>query len=738
LVPTLPHRRARATGASLGLLVLALSPATRAAEPLTEAAAILALSSETAATSLPVRLSGVATASESDWEGKFFVQDATGGIFVDGAGRQPRVGDRVTITGVTLRGAFAPGVSQAHWTIAGPAPLPAAMPTTAERLVSGVEDGRRVEFTGLVRSAYYVPSRKLAVDVSLGGQRLHVFPKLPPDLNPESLVAASVRVRGTVAASFNVALHQLTAINVYVPTPDDFVVERTEPRPPFEQPLLPLGDIARYRPDLNRGERLHVRGIVTFHRPGVDLYLQDDTGGLHLECTQAIRLAPGDPVEATGFLNIVAHRPVLEDARLRRLNETPVALAPLAVPFAQLRTGAHARELVRLGGRLIGRAALPVYRENPAFAGVRTICTIQNADFTFTAECEHNAENAVLGAVALGSTVTATGIATLETGDDGQLRTLTLLQRTPDDLRVIESPSWFTPQRLALCIVAVLLLAGATIAWSATVSKKTAMLTFLLAEREKAQRDLQQAYDSLEQRVRERTEQLKGEMSARKSAEVEFKATLAERTRLARELHDTLEQALTGIALQLDTAAKLLARSPAEAERHLELARGFMRQSQVELRRSIWDLRSRELEQFDVAQALLHTSQQIARGTQLRVELETEGEPPPLPEILEENLLRIGQEALTNIVKHSGATLATIRLGFSAEAVTLAVKDNGSGLVPEKVAAPGDSHFGLLGMAERSKRLGGRFSVVGAPGEGTTVLVSLPLNGHHHGQPPLS
>src|SRR5581483_8704745 len=137
-----------------------------------------------------------------------------------------------------------------------------------------------------------------------------------------------------------------------------------------------------------------------------------------------------------------------------------------------------------------------------------------------------------------------------------------------------------------------------------------------------------------------------------------------------------------------------------------------------------------------VARALLHTSQQIARGTQLRVEVETDGETQPLPEIVEENLLRIGQEAMTNVVKHSGATLATIRLGFATETVTLAVKDNGSGLVPEKVAAQGDRHFGLLGMAERSKRLGGRFSVMGAPGEGTTITVSIPIGPHGH--PPLS
>ncbi len=706
----------------------------RADEVLTRAADILAQPSDVAAKHLSVTLAGVVTAAEPDWEGKFFFQDASGGVFVIGTDRQPTVGDRVRIEGVTNRGAFAPIVARARWTIEGSAPLPAARETTAERLIAGVEDGQRVEFAGTVRSVYFAPSRKLAVDVSFSGYRVHVFPKLPPQVNPESLVAARVRVRGTAAASFNATLHQLTSINVFVPTSDDFVVERPEVRPPFDKPVLPLAEIARYRPDVNEGGRIHVRGVVTFYRPGVDLFIQDETGGLHLESVQTMRLAPGDTIEAIGFLDIAGYRPVLQDARCRRLELPHAAIAPVAVPFAQLREGRHASELIELSGTLVGRTVRPVRHDLAGFIGLRTICTIQNADLTFTVECEHNPENTTLGAIALGSTVAATGVASIETGDDGQLKTLTLLQPAPTDLRVLASPSWFTPQRLLIGVIALLALSLAVIGWSVTVSKKNAMLSFLVAEREKAQRELQQAHDQLERRVQERSEQLKVEMTARKSAEVEFKATLTERTRLARELHDTLEQALTGIALQLDTTARLLSRSTADAERHLEMARGFMRQSQLELRRSIWDLRSRELEQFDVAKALLHTSEQIAQGTPLRVEIETEGESRALPEIVEENLLRIGQEALTNIVKHSGATLATIHLRFGEDAVTLTVKDNGSGFVPEKLALQNDKHFGLLGMSERSKRLGGRFSVMGAIGEGTTITVLVPLNrGGHPG-----
>jgi signal transduction histidine kinase len=270
-------------------------------------------------------------------------------------------------------------------------------------------------------------------------------------------------------------------------------------------------------------------------------------------------------------------------------------------------------------------------------------------------------------------------------------------------------------------------LLAAAAAWVLTVSKKNVMLKFLVEEREKAQRELQHAHDQLEVRVKERTEQLKNEMSVRKAAEVEFRAVLTERTRLARELHDTLEQAMTGIALQLDTADRLYQRNPAEAGPPLELARRFLAQSRLELRRSIWDLRSRELEQFDLTQALSIASAQIFTGSPIAATLDTSGDRRRLPETVEENLLRIAQEALTNVVKHSGATTVLISLAFLPDSVAMEIRDNGSGLVTERVLSHGDQHYGLLGMKERAKRIGGRLEVSGPPGEGTTVRVTVSL-----------
>src|SRR5689334_18130964 len=166
------------------------------------------------------------------------------------------------------------------------------------------------------------------------------------------------------------------------------------------------------------------------------------------------------------------------------------------------------------------------------------------------------------------------------------------------------------------------------------VSKRNAVLSDLICAREKAQAELQQAHDLLEERVKERTAQLKFQITARKESELQFKAVLSERTRLAQELHDTLEQTLTGIALQMDTATRLVDQTPEQAGHHLQLARSLLRQGQLDIRRSVWDLRSRALDQFDLPSILTASSRQLTDGTNVRVMVAPHGRVRPLPDII--------------------------------------------------------------------------------------------------------
>jgi signal transduction histidine kinase len=211
--------------------------------------------------------------------------------------------------------------------------------------------------------------------------------------------------------------------------------------------------------------------------------------------------------------------------------------------------------------------------------------------------------------------------------------------------------------------------------------------------------------------------------------ETQFSAVLAERNRLAREIHDTLAQGFAGISVQLELVARVLSVSTEKAQTHLDQARILVRNSLAEARRSVWDLRSQALESGSLPTALAETARQLTSGTPIQAQVQVNGAYRELPTQIENNLLRIGQEAITNAVKHSGAQHLRIELKFAARRVRLSVRDDGRGFSDgqTKPSATG-GHFGLVGMRERAAQISGKLSVESAPGEGTEISVDVPVN----------
>jgi signal transduction histidine kinase len=156
-------------------------------------------------------------------------------------------------------------------------------------------------------------------------------------------------------------------------------------------------------------------------------------------------------------------------------------------------------------------------------------------------------------------------------------------------------------------------------------------------------------------------------------------------------------------------------------------------QGQVDVRRSVWDLRSRALEQFDLPGALITSAKQLTNGTDIHIEVTAKGRVRPLSETIEENLLRIAQEAMTNVIKHSRATHADIEIDYGPQTVILRIKDNGRGFDCAKHSGPDEGHFGLLGISERAKRLGAALTMESASGKGTLLVVQVAVE-----QPPHS
>lgn len=206
-----------------------------------------------------------------------------------------------------------------------------------------------------------------------------------------------------------------------------------------------------------------------------------------------------------------------------------------------------------------------------------------------------------------------------------------------------------------------------------------------------------------------------------------FALVLEERARLAREIHDTLAQGFVGISAQLDAVAVTLNGHVDTARRHLDLARKMARHSLTEARRSVMDLRASALEGHDLPAALSQAARQWTAGSPVQVHVDVEGGTRPLPEEMEQHLLRIAQEAVANTVKHARANEVRIRLEMQNGKLRMCVTDDGQGFEQTDAFSEIGGHFGLLGMRERAERLGGELELHSTPGRGTEVEVKVPL-----------
>lgn len=205
--------------------------------------------------------------------------------------------------------------------------------------------------------------------------------------------------------------------------------------------------------------------------------------------------------------------------------------------------------------------------------------------------------------------------------------------------------------------------------------------------------------------------------------EAQFSAVLAERNRIAREIHDTLAQGFVAVSLQLELLGRMLPVSTESAQELLAQIRTSVKNSLSEARRSIWQLRSQASENQDLASKLSMVAAQTTSTTPVKVKFEVLGSYRPVPHTVENELLSIGQEAVTNAVRHARAHCIDINLSFEAKKLRLTIVDDGCGFTGQVNSFGPDGHFGLQGMRERAEQIEAELSVTSAPGQGTRVCV---------------
>jgi two-component system, NarL family, sensor kinase len=215
---------------------------------------------------------------------------------------------------------------------------------------------------------------------------------------------------------------------------------------------------------------------------------------------------------------------------------------------------------------------------------------------------------------------------------------------------------------------------------------------------------------------------------ARLHARAGLVATMEERARLARELHDSLAQTLTAVTLQLEAADALSERSPERARSTLREALRQTREALGETRRVVHDLRAGALLEKRLPQALRDLGASVSRTYGVRVLVTCTGAAERLTPHLETGLFRVAQETLSNAVRHAEPSVVRVRLAVGQDAVTLSIRDDGRGFDPEHPPERGgQSGFGLQGMRERVKLLGGTLKIESAPGIGTRIVASVPV-----------
>jgi signal transduction histidine kinase len=695
-------------------------------------AELLALTTDQLASGIHLSITGIVTAAESDWDGVFYVQDLTGGAVVkNNEAPQPVPGDLVEVSGVSHVGGYSAEIGTPHWKKLGTAPLPEAKPVSVERLVSGVEDGRRVEVSGVVRSAQPsdLVSSRLEVELSSGGYRFWAVPPRSTIADPNSLVGGTVRIRGT-AASFIQPSGGILTVKIFVPREPDFIMQEMPGSAASRLRIISLSSVAQYGQNGSSEQRIHTKGAVTYQRPGEDIFLHDETGSLRVKCGDTNVIAMGEIVEVVGFLGSERFLPVLQDAALIRTKQVEKPIAPQIVTVRELMEGFHDAELVSLQGKLLDSSLRALRTAHPlSRAPADNILKLQNGAYFFSVRAPATAQFANLTSIPIGSTLAVSGICMLQPDERGKMESAQILLPDAASVQILKRPNWWTPKRLltGLGLVVAALVVG--FSWTIMVVRRNAALRVSIAENMEAQEELQKAHDLLESRVEERTKELKFAMGARKEAEVRVEAIVAERKRIAQELHDTLLQGFTGIGLKLEALAGTLPESLSSTKEQLERILDQSDEYMAEARRSVWKLRSPSLENHaDFSTALRRVSERALDGTAIRLNFLVEGTARSTEQHIEGNLLRICEEAVANAVKHAHPTQVEVNLEYLPKELRLRIRDNGRGFNPEGPDGAKPGHFGLVGIRERASALAGNLFVKSQPGHGTEITVRLPCH----------
>jgi len=651
---------------------------------LTSAESVQRLSREEADRHLPVRIRGVVTSAAPTYFHYLCLQDDTRGLFVNYTAITndliPASGELWEVTGHTQPGDFAPVVQADSLRFLGAGRLPEPAHPTWNQLINGSMDVQWVEIEGVVTAintnqvTLLLPEGSLEISLELQNERM-----LRPFLN------SHVRLRGTLFALWQADTHEVrpgfirmhnAAISVDSPAPQDV----------FDAPLKTVRELLHFDVRGTAFPRFKVCGQVIYADTR-QIYLMDGKAGLRILPASTGEFQPGDLVEAVGYPEISGLSPVLREAVLRQTGAAPLPPAP-ALEEAEILHASNDATRVRLTGKLLGW-----HTE----AGSQVL-EMQSGTALFLARLNFSGENPP--AWRSGSLLALTGVCVGQIRSRSSSREMDafeLLVASPADLNLLSQPSWWTLPRM-LGLVAVLL------------------FTLLLASLWITQ---------LRRQVEHRTRLLHREIRVRETAERQ-RAVEAERSRIARDLHDDLGSSLTEIGVLASRGAR-----PTSGAVAAEKAPGLFRDISLKARALIgaldvivWAVDPEENSLQSLADYLSGYAGDYLASADIACRFRI---PVELPDAILDGRVRHDlflaiKETLHNIVQHAHAAEVEFQLAVTSSGLQIVITDNGCGF--ETRAHEG---HGLKNLPARLAQMGGRCEVASRLGQGTAVTILLPL-----------
>lgn len=478
------------------LALLLFTAAARAAEPvpltpLTNAQQVLDLGVEGARRNPhPVRVRGVVTYSVPgrNW---LFVQDDTAGLLVIYTNRivPPLFGQQVEVAGAASAGQFAAECVNAQVRVLGPAPMPVARRSQAERLVAGEDCGRWVELEGRVRDVA-VQSTELTLLISSERWQFHAIIALTNALPlPLDWLDAKIRLRGVCWTETD-RENKPSAFRIHCAGTNQLTLLEPGRADVFALPLVSPAELRRRT--TNSDGRIRVAGTVLMHSPGRRLYLQDDLGPVrtrlllpflrgstaitYVERPYLVALEPGDRVEVIAAPAATAYTPLLGEAEYRKVGTGPPPV-PVHRSIEQLTSGHHSGELVTLRARLLDH----ISRRDGA--GTEQELTLEWEGRIFQAVISTSRSN-VIERLTPNSMVQVTGICSAGAGEWERFRSFRLLLRTAADVRALGPAPFWTLWPVGRILSGATVLGLAALGWIWLLRRRVAQRTAALAASE--------------------------------------------------------------------------------------------------------------------------------------------------------------------------------------------------------------------------------------------------------------